>query len=93
MPSPAYSHGFLLLSVFFFHDENAIYPKDPIDRGVGSESIAHLVSRNERVATIGLDAIVSIFLSEILPCCVRESEFEDRGSKWEIFVSRSVPTT
>ena len=60
MPSPAYSHGFLLLSVFFFHDENAIYPKGPIDRVVRSESIAHEdgVSRNERVATIGLDAIV-----------------------------------
>ena len=41
MPSPAYSHGFLLLSVFFFHDENAIYPKGPIDRVVRSESITH----------------------------------------------------
>jgi hypothetical protein len=32
---------FFVVISFFFHDENAIYPKDPIDRVVGSESIAH----------------------------------------------------
>jgi hypothetical protein len=31
---------FVVISVFF-HDENAIYPKGPIDRVVRSESIAH----------------------------------------------------
>jgi hypothetical protein len=40
-----------------------------------------------------MDAILSIFLLEFLPCCMRESEFEDKGSEWENFVSRSVPTT
>ena len=31
---------FVVISVFF-HDENTIYPKGPIDRVVRSESIAH----------------------------------------------------
>ena len=31
---------FVVISVFF-HDENAIYPKGPIDRVVCSESITH----------------------------------------------------
>lgn len=32
---------FVVISVFFFHDENTIYPNGPIDRVVRSESIAH----------------------------------------------------